>query len=174
MASVTTDLETDFDDSFLSEMFDFDLTETAKLVGEAVLAEEKCPFDAEVSIYLTGDERIREENAALRGIDAVTDVLSFPAFEYGEPGAFAEAEKDRVSAFDPENGRLILGDIMINANRVVSQAEDYGHSRKREFAFLVAHSILHLTGYDHMTPEEEALMFCLQEKVLEKLGILRD
>ena len=75
---------------------------------------------------------------------------------------------------DPDTGELILGDFIISVDRVRDQAESYGHSRKREFAFLVAHSMLHLCGYDHMEPEEAEVMEAKQEQVLASLGITRD
>jgi probable rRNA maturation factor len=76
--------------------------------------------------------------------------------------------------FDPDSGELILGDIIISVDKVEEQAESYGHSKKREFAFLVAHSMLHLCGYDHMEAEEAVVMEAKQEAVLTKLGITRD
>ena len=75
--------------------------------------------------------------------------------------------------FDPESGRLLLGDIVISADHVVAQADEYGHSKRREFAFLVAHSMLHLVGYDHMEPAEEERMFNKQEEILTAAGIPR-
>ena len=82
--------------------------------------------------------------------------------------------EDDESCFDLDSGELLLGDIMISAERAAAQAEEYGHSVKREFCFLVAHSMLHLLGYDHMTPEEAAVMEAKQEEVLQRLGITRD
>ena len=87
---------------------------------------------------------------------------------------FSVAEEAEADYFDPDSGELILGDIIISAERVFQQAESFGHSPKREFAFLTAHSLLHLCGYDHMVPEEAAVMEKKQEAVLEKLGITRD
>ena len=79
-----------------------------------------------------------------------------------------------VDLLDPDTGKIMFGDIVINEDRVRSQAEDYGHSIKREFAFLVAHSMLHLCGYDHMEEEEAKVMEKKQEDVLGELGITRD
>ena len=83
-------------------------------------------------------------------------------------------EEDAPDLFDPETGRLVLGDIVINAGRVKSQAAEYGHSELREFAFLIAHSTLHLCGYDHMTEEEAKDMESRQTRVLNQLGITRE
>ncbi|MBQ6376134.1 MAG: rRNA maturation RNase YbeY [Lachnospiraceae bacterium] len=153
---------------------DFNPEKIASCVADAVLLAEGCPFEAEVSLTITDDAEIRDVNRENRGIDRATDVLSFPVFGYSHPAAFDEAEEDPAGNFDPESGRLLLGDILISAERMQAQAEEYGHSVRREFAFLVAHSILHLIGYDHETPEEETVMFEKQEAVLTSLGITRD
>ena len=84
------------------------------------------------------------------------------------------AEEGEADYFDPESGELLLGDIIISADKVKEQAQKYGHSEKREFAFLTAHSMLHLCGYDHMAEEEAKLMEQKQEEVLTVLGITRD
>ncbi len=153
---------------------EFDLRETAAAVASEVLLSENCPFLAELSLVITDDGEIRQVNAGTRGIDRATDVLSFPAFPYEHPAAFGEAEADRAGSFDPDSGRLMLGDILISGDAVLRQAEEYGHSVRREYAFLVAHSVLHLIGYDHMRPEEERTMTEKQEAVLNRLGITRD
>ena len=76
--------------------------------------------------------------------------------------------------FDPESGELCLGDIVISIDKVYEQAEEFGHSPKREYAFLIAHSMLHLLGYDHMEPEEAKVMESKQENILAKVGITRN
>lgn len=125
------------------------------------LEEEEMEDDAEVSVTLVDNARIRELNAEFRDIDKETDVLSFPL---GDEAGFE---------VDPDTDAILLGDIVISLERAAAQAEEYGHSFRREVAFLVTHSLFHLLGYDHMTPEEEAEMFAKQERVLEKLGITR-
>ena len=97
-------------------------------------------------------------NLEQRGIDRPTDVLSFPMIEYDAPGDFSVIDEETGDAFTPETGELMLGDIVISKEKVLSQAEEYGHSPKREYAFLIAHSMLHLFGYDHMEEEERAEM----------------
>lgn len=92
---------------------------------------------------------------------------------YETPGDFSFLEEDSEDCFDPDSGELLLGDIVISADKVAAQAEEYGHSRRREYAFLIAHSMLHLMGYDHMTPEDAAEMERLQEEILQQLGISR-
>lgn len=153
--------------------FDFDAEATARLVAETALTMEGCPYEAEVSVTVVSDGEIRDINARTRGIDAATDVLSFPVTEYSEPSKFSEADEQEADAFDMESGNLLLGDIVISADRVRAQAEEYGHSERREFAFLVAHSMLHLMGYDHMEEDEEKLMFDRQEEILQAAGIPR-
>lgn len=147
--------------------------EVARLVCEAVLEEEGCPYEVQVNVVLTDNEGIRELNRECRGIDKETDVLSFPNVDFQEAGVFDIDEDCEADYFDPDTGELVLGDIMISADRLRSQAESYGHSVKREFAFLVAHSMLHLCGYDHMEEAAGTLMERKQEEILTRLGITR-
>lgn len=146
--------------------------ELAKTVMEAALDYEECPYEAEVNLLLTMNEEIREMNARFREIDCATDVLSFPMVDYNEPGNF-EFLEEADEYFHPESGELMLGDIVISKEKVLSQAEEYGHSPKREYAFLIAHSMLHLMGYDHMEEEERVCMETRQNEILERLGITR-
>ena len=151
---------------------DFDYEALAKKVVEAALDSENCPYEAEVNLLLTSDEEIQKTNREFRNIDRVTDVLSFPMLDFPAPGDFSLAEEEEA-CFHPETGELLLGDIMIAVPRMQEQAESYGHSQIREFSFLIAHSMLHLLGYDHMTPEEAAVMEQKQEEILQNLGITR-
>lgn len=143
-----------------------------KVIG-AALDFEGCPYETEVHLLLTDNEAIRQLNREYRQIDRATDVLSFPMLEYESPSDFSVAEDEICDSFHPETGELILGDIIISMEKVVEQAEKYGHSQEREFAFLIAHSMLHLCGYDHMTPEEAKIMEDRQSSILESLQILR-
>ena len=155
--------------------FGFDIEELAKSVADTVLDMEGCAADIEVGLTITDSEGIHELNKEFRGIDSPTDVLSFPNVSYENAGDFSVLLGDQlVDLLDPDTGKIMFGDIVINEDRVRSQAEDYGHSVKREFAFLVAHSMLHLCGYDHMEEEEAKVMEKKQEDVLGKLGITRD
>lgn len=151
----------------------FDTKETADLVIEAALEFEGCPYEAEINLLLTTDEDIREMNQMFRKIDKPTDVLSFPMLEYETPGDFSGLEENAGDAFNPESGELMLGDIVISKDKVLSQAESYGHTPRREFAFLIAHSMLHLFGYDHMKDEERLIMEKKQTDILENVQILR-
>ena len=151
---------------------DFDYEELAKKVTEAALDYENCPYEAEINLVLTGNEEIQRPNREFRDIDRITDVLSFPMLDFDAPGDFSHAEEDD-SCFHPDTGELLLGDIMICIPRMQEQAQSYGHGQIGEFAFLIAHSMLHLMGYDHMTPEEAAVMEKKQAEILENLGITR-
>ena len=112
-----------------------------------------------------------------RNIDSPTDVLSFPGVNYVTPSDFDaiedELENNAEDYFNPDTGELLLGDIVLCVQKIKEQADKYGHSEKRELAFLTAHSMMHLFGYDHMTPEESAVMEAKQNEVLERLGITR-
>ena len=147
--------------------------ETAKMVINQVLEEEGCPYEAEVNLLLTSDEEIHRMNREYREVDRPTDVLSFPQVEYETPADFSWAEEHEVDCFDPDSGELLLGDIVISLDKVKEQAEKYGHGVRREYAFLIAHSVLHLTGYDHMEEEERQVMEQKQREIMERLDILR-
>lgn len=153
--------------------FPFPVEETAKAVMVAVLDSENCPYEATVNLLLTDNEGIREFNRTYREIDRETDVLSFPNVDFDEPADFDKVDARRADYFDPDSGELLLGDVIVSVDKVKEQAENYGHDQKREFAFLVAHSMLHLCGYDHMEDEERKVMEEKQESILQSLGITR-
>ena len=146
-------------------------------VAEAVISEtldyEDCPYEVQVNIILTSNDEIQQINLEQRGVDAPTDVLSFPMIEYAYPSDFTVLEADGFDSFDPDTGELILGDIVISVDKVIEQAEKYNHDVKREYAFLIAHSMLHLFGYDHMEEEEAKVMEAKQKDILHKMNILR-
>ena len=143
-----------------------------EIVEEAVDYED-CPYEAEVNVLLTDNEGIRQINRQYRQIDSPTDVLSFPMADYDEPADFDRLEEQGADYFNPETGELLLGDIVISVDKVKEQALKYGHSESRELAFLVAHSMLHLFGYDHMEDEERKVMEGKQEESLERKGYRR-
>lgn len=158
--------------------FAFDCRKLVDAVINACLDYAGCPFETMVEVTLTDNEEIHRINREFRQIDRPTDVLSFPMVEYETPGDFSFLESDEngeitASYFDCDTGELILGDIVISADKVRQQAQDFGHSEKRELAFLVAHSMFHLFGYDHMEEEERICMEKMQSEVLETLGICR-
>ncbi len=146
--------------------------ELAKKVIEAALEYESCPYEAEINLLLTMNTEIQEMNRQFREIDRATDVLSFPMLDYKVPGDFGFLE-ETYTCFNPETGELMLGDIVISKEKVVTQAEEYGHSMEREYAFLIAHSMLHLFGYDHMEETERLVMEEKQRGILSLLKIER-
>lgn len=152
--------------------FDFEYQSLAKEVIEAAIEWEKFPYEAEVNLLLVSLEEIHDINREHRQIDRPTDVLSFPMIPYENPGDFSKIEQDEDN-FNPDTGEALLGDIVLCVDKVKEQAKSYGHSEKREFAFLILHSMLHLFGYDHMEPEEAALMEERQRIILHALDINR-
>ncbi len=152
----------------------FDYADLTDAVVRKALDYEHFPFEAEVSVTLVDLDRIRQINREYRQIDQPTDVLSFPLIDYPAPGDFSEIERADDYCFNPDSGEAVLGDIVLCIPKVISQSRDYGHSSRREFAFLIAHSMLHLMGYDHMTDLERIDMERRQSEILDQLGILRE
>ncbi len=147
-------------------------TEIRKLIEKAAkmcFENEAFPYSCQVYITLTDNQSIQEINREHREMDRPTDVLSFPLVEYidGDPLIMP-------GDIDPETNQLSLGDIIISVEKADEQAQSYGHSIEREFAFLTVHGMLHLLGYDHESKQEEEVMFEKQEKVLEKMGLKRN
>lgn len=147
----------------------------AKKVIEHILQKEGCPFDCEVNLTMTDNDGIQAVNKEFRDMDKPTDVLSFPNCDFDTPGEFSQFRDEDVyfDCFNPENDFFVLGDIMISRDKMLAQAEEYGHGVTREYAFLIAHSVLHLIGYDHMEEEEAKNMEAKQNEYLNDLGITR-
>ncbi len=147
----------------------------AKKVIEHILQKEGCPFDCEVNLTMTNNDGIQAVNKEFRDMDKPTDVLSFPNCDFDTPGVFSQFRDEDVyfDCFNPENDYFVLGDIMISRDKMLAQAEEYGHGVTREYAFLIAHSVLHLIGYDHMEEEEAKHMEAKQNEYLNDLGITR-
>lgn len=150
-----------------SDAIDTDLLEQ---VAYQVLAGEDLTGAVEVGVRITSDAVLHELNREFRGVDAPTDVLSFGE-EEGDENAppFILPPEDE----DEETARY-LGDLAISYDRVVSQAAEYGHSRRRELAYLLAHGLLHLLGYDHEQPVDAAVMREREERYLGQLGLSRE
>lgn len=153
--------------------FDFDYQALADTVIAAVCDAEECPYEAEVNLTLVDNARIRTVNREYRQIDRPTDVLSFPMQTYEAPADFSHAEDCVEDNFNPDTGELLLGDIILSVEKVREQAKAYGHSERREFAFLIVHSMLHLFGYDHESEQEREAMEKRQRDILDHLGITR-
>ena len=141
-------------------------------VVEEALDYEGCPYETELELLLTDNEGIKVLNREYRDIDKETDVLSFPMVDFDSPADYEFLEQEE-RYFNPETGELVLGNIVISKERVIRQAVEYGHSQEREYAFLIAHSMLHLLGYDHLEEEDRLQMEDRQEAILKKLHILR-
>ena len=138
-------------------------------VIRTVLDAEGVDVPCEISVLVTNDTGIRRVNVDMRGVDAPTDVLSFPMFELS-PG-----EKPQADWADPDTGKVLLGDMMISLERIRAQAAEYGHSPEREVCYLAVHSVLHLLGYDHLDEGPmKAQMRAREEAILGGLGIQRE
>ena len=153
--------------------FDFEYESLAREVISFTLDHENFQYESEVNLTLTDNDGIHEINKMYRQIDRPTDVLSFPMLSYEAAGDFSKLEDDYDDNFNPDTGEIMLGDIVISVDKVLEQAESYGHTPRREYAFLIVHSMLHLFGYDHMTPEEAAQMEAKQRQILEEMNITR-
>ncbi len=156
-------------DSEIDIEWDFDYRKLYESSVVAVLDEENCPYEASVSLLITDDDEIQRINFENRNINSSTDVLSFPMIEYDSPSDFSHLE-EMADAFDPERGELLLGDIVISADHVNAQAEEYGHDIQREYAFLIVHSMLHLCGYDHIEEDDRTVMEERQKIIMKKLS----
>lgn len=137
-------------------------------VIRTALAAQGVDLPCEVDVFVTDDAGIQELNREMRQIDRATDVLSFPALE------LQEGELPEESDTDIATGLVPLGDMAISMEHVKAQAKEYGHSNRRELAYLVTHSVLHLLGYDHMDEgEQKARMRAREEAIMDELGLAR-
>ena len=167
MISVVNELNGDF----LPEGMEEEIKKTIALV----LKDEGVVHPTEISVIVVDSQQIQEINSDTRGIDEVTDVLSFPMIEYEEGKTYRDLYVD--FNFGPEyfdGDALVLGDIVISLDRAREQAREYGHSLKRELCYLVTHSTFHLLGYDHMIEEDKKKMRVAEERVLQALDITRE
>ena len=138
-------------------------------VIRTALAAEGVTFPCEIDVLLTHDAGIHQINLDMRQVDRATDVLSFPEFDL-TPGQLP-GEEDA----DPGTGLVPLGDMVISMEHVAAQAKEYGHSNRRELAYLVVHSVLHLLGYDHLDEgPQKKQMRAREEAILAELGITRE
>ena len=158
---------------FLGEQID---KKTEKLLKK--IAKQTLKFNGqklrkvEVAVEFVYDEEIRELNKAQRGIDDVTDVLSFPTLN--EVFGKKINKKNFPNDVNPENGKVCLGDIVINLNRAKEQAGSFGHSLTREISYLMVHGLLHLMGFDHIDKLDASLMRAQEEQVLAKFNLRRE
>lgn len=148
-----------------------DYEKTIKEIVDLSLRTEKFMENVEISVTMVDNKEIHRINKEFRNIDAPTDVLSFPLLEFENGVLLEQTAKENINI---DTNEVVMGDIIISVERAREQAQEYGHSLKREIAFLTAHSMYHLMGYDHMVEEEEKIMNAKQEAVLEKAGITRE
>ena len=151
-----------------------ELENTIKDVIEYTLKEEKLCIDSEVSVIFIDNKEIREINLKERGIDKVTDVLSFPMLHYPENKVFKEVYQSyEFPESDLFDGSLILGDVALSLEKALLQSSEFGHSFIRECAYLTVHSILHLLGYDHIEEGAKHIMREREEEILNNFKIFR-
>ena len=150
-----------------------DAENAAKNAILSVLKEFSIPDDyIEISVTVTDSDSVRALNKEHRGMDDTTDVLSFPMYEL-KAGEY-DTLNDMLSDIHTIGGSLLLGDIVLNNERVISQADEYGHSVLREYSFLIVHSMLHLLGYDHIKEDDRLMMEEKQRVIMDALGITRN
>lgn len=138
------------------------------------LKEEKVLIPYEVSLIFVDNENIRDINEEMRGIDAATDVLSFPMLNYDEKKVFKDCYLNyEFSPIDLDEGNLVLGDIVLSLERAQEQSVEFNHSFEREVCYLIINSILHILGYDHMEEEDKIIMRKREEEILSKFQINR-
>ena len=143
-----------------------------KVAKQTLKVNNQKPRKIQACVKFVYDDEIQELNKRMRNIDKVTDVLSFPNCE----DVFNReiTPKNFPYEVNPENGKVDIGDVVINLNRAEEQAGSYGHSFTREVAYLMVHGLLHLMGYDHIDPLDANLMRAQEEKVLAKFNLKRD
>lgn len=131
-----------------------------------------CPLSVFISVV--DDEEIRTINREQRSKDVSTDVLSFPTVNYPKGKTAGKCESLLREEYDPDTDACALGDIVISMDHVRAQAEEYGHSERRECGYLLTHGLFHLMGYDHMTDEDKPVMRAMEEKSLASIGLTRE
>ena len=175
MKNNTLELNITYEKS-LDKIFGFNVENITKRVLTEAMLIEKVPFDISINVSIVADKKIKNINKEERNIDKVTDVLSFPVVDLKKPATYNVFYKNKkldIDYLDLDTNTVFMGDIVINKNRVLSQSKLYNHSIKREYAFLLTHSFLHLVGFDHMKKNDEEKMCIEQEKILTKLKISR-
>ncbi|MBU3216460.1 rRNA maturation RNase YbeY [Clostridium estertheticum] len=151
-----------------------ELKTVIKDVIEYTLCEEKLSIDNEVSVIFIDNEEIKEINKKYRGIDKITDVLSFPMLNYPENKVFKEVYINyKFDQSDLYDEKLVIGDVALSLERAKQQSDEFGHSFIRECAYLTVHSILHLLGYDHMEEDQKNIMRKREEEILKNFSLTR-
>lgn len=146
-----------------------DLREIIIRAVRSALCSEKFIHGTEVNVVIVSDKSIREMNRTYRNVDMPTDVLSFPMLERKDGTVASPGDED----FPVEDGRVMLGDIVISAQKALGQSTEYGHAFEREMAFLAVHGALHLLGYDHLDEKDAKRMRAREEEILNSMGLKR-
>ena len=141
-----------------------------KMVEKACFAHLNQPDFFLIDMTVVDEDTIRALNKEARGIDKVTDVLSFPCFDKLQ----LPVSIDDFEPSDFDGKRVMLGSIMICRQRAEEQAKEYGHSYARELGFLACHGFLHILGFDHIDPDDEKVMIAHQKAIMEKVGLKRN
>ena len=126
------------------------------------------------AVRIVDDEAIHRLNREMRGVDRPTDVLSFPTVRYPHGTTARENPRRLKQEYDPAIGYINLGDCVLNLNRAREQAQEFGHSLKRELGYLTAHSAFHLMGYDHMLEDEKRVMRDMEKRAMQRLQLWRE
>ena len=142
---------------------------TAQMMDKLREAASACTdLDVEISLSFVSLDEIHELNRDYRGVDRPTDVLSFPMFE-----SIGELE-DACGELEEEGQTVPLGDVVICMDKIIEQAEEFGHTRERETVYLFTHSVLHLLGYDHETEDDRKQMRAREEEIMDAIGLGRE
>lgn len=163
-------------DNETSYVINESLKKKLEQIIKAVTDSEKFDYPFEVNLLITDNEGIKEYNTNYRKIEKETDVISFPNLDFEKAACYdaLESEYAQINYYNLDTEEVVLGDIIISHEKVTSQAKEYGHSESRELCFLIAHSMLHLLGYDHMEKEEAIVMESKQKAILDNLGFTKD
>lgn len=156
--------------------FEFDYKKLAKKVTKQLLETEKINYDISYNLSVVDKSTIKKINKENRNINRITDVLSFPNIDFKKPSDFKRYIKNDVydvSILDLSTKTIFLGDVVMCYDKIIAQSKLYNHSIKREYSFLLLHSLLHLLGYDHIDIKDERKMFKKQDEILDSLNIIK-
>lgn len=157
-------------------IFEFDYKALSKKIAKKLFEIENIHYDISCNLSIVDKLKIKKVNKKYRNLNKITDVLSFPNVDLKKPSNFKEYIYDDiydVSILDLTTKTIFLGDIVMCYDKIISQSKLYNHSVKREFSFLLVHSLLHLLGYDHIKINDEKKMFKKQDIILDSLNIIK-
>ena len=156
--------------------FDFDYKKLAKKIVKELFRIENINYDFSFSLLIVDKKAIKKINKEQRDTNKITDVLSFPSIDFKKPSnlkPYIKGDVYDISILDLTTKTIYLGDVVMCYDKIISQSIEYNHSIKREFSFLLVHSLLHLLGYDHIDIKDERKMFKKQDEILDSLNIKR-